>query len=162
MSDKDNLKNILADLKRLFKKKEIPAKDFRSFLNSLQSKEVKNYLTGISKGSKPEAILREVFFTINSPLAQYLFKDVFPEVTQTDGFIDYLIKSNREEISLEIKPLFTGIFKNEKTGRVFSKLKKLCHPALVAGSQPLMDETPQQVRGDMGRHQYPHFLNATW
>lgn len=124
MSDKDNLKNILADLKRLFKKKEILAKDFRSFLNSLQSKEVENYLTGISKGSKPEAILREVFFTINSPFAQYLFKDVFPEVTQADGFIDYLIKSNREEISLEIKPLFTGIFKNEKTGRIFSKLKK--------------------------------------
>ena len=124
MSNKDHLKNILVDLERLFKQKEIPAKDLRSFLNSLQSKEVENFLTGISKGSKPEAILREVFFTINSPFAQYLFKDVFPEVTQANGFIDYLIKSNREEISLEIKPLFTGIFKNEKTGRVFSKLKK--------------------------------------
>ncbi len=121
----NQLQGILSDLKILFKKNNILAKDFTQFLTKIKSREVKNYLASLSKGSKPETILREVFFTLNSSFAQYLFKDVFPEVYQEDGFFDYLIKENREEIALEIKPLYDGIIKKEKTGKVFQKIKKL-------------------------------------
>ncbi len=118
------LKDILDDYTDFFTKNEITAEKLGKTLKRVKSKEVKNYLTALSKGSKPEQILREVFFSSNSPLAQHLFKDVFPEVSQEGGFIDYLIKEEREEIALEIKPLFIAIFKKEKSGKIFKKLEK--------------------------------------
>jgi len=125
MAEKITIEDIIDDLKFLFEKKEILAKDFNNFLKKLRSKEVKNYLESLSIGSKPEQALRESFFTFNAKFAQYLFHDVFPEVSQESGFIDYLIKAKREEISLEIKPLFNGIIKKDKAGTVFKKIKKV-------------------------------------
>ena len=115
---------ILSDLQNLFKINEILVKEFQTYLNEFKSKEVKTYLTGLSKGSKPEQVLRETFFTFNAKLAQYLFKNIFPEVSQKSGFIDYLIKEEREEISLEIKPLYVAFTKKEKTGTKFLRIKK--------------------------------------
>jgi len=120
-----NMDKILFDLELLFKEKEINAQDFQNFLGKIKSGEVNNYLVALSKGSKPEQALREIFFTFNSKFAKFLFKDVFPEVSQEGGFIDYLIKENREEIGLEIKPLYKGVFKKERSGKIFSKIKKL-------------------------------------
>ena len=119
------MKDILADLKILLLKTEISAKEFNDFLKGLKSNEVKNYIEALSKGSKAEQALREAFFTNNSKFAQFLFINVFPEVSQEGGFLDYLIKAEREEISLEIKPLYDGIFTKEKTGKIFSKIKKV-------------------------------------
>ena len=124
MNEKSISKDILSDLTLLIEKNEISAKDFENFVNLLKSEEVKNYLEALSKGSKAEQALRETFFTNNSKFAQYLFKDVFPEVNQEGGFLDYLIKADREEISLEIKPLYDGILIKEKAGKVFQKIKK--------------------------------------
>lgn len=119
-----NLEKILLDLRELFKTDQIPSKDLKLFLDNVKSKEVTNYLIGLSKGSKPEQILREVFFTFNAVFAQHLFKEVFPEVSQSGGFIDYLIKEKREEISLEIKPLYVAEFRKEKTNKVLVRIKK--------------------------------------
>lgn len=114
MSKNNELKNILIDLEKLFKEDEIKAEDFKSFIHSLKSNEVKNYLTGLTEGSKPEQILREIFFTFNAKFSKHLFKNIFPEVSQEEGFIDYLIKDNREEISVEIKPLYLANFEKKK------------------------------------------------
>lgn len=119
------MKDILADLKVLLSKTEISAKKFNDFLKGLKSNELRNYIEALSKGSKAEQALREVFFTNNSRFAQFLFKNVFPEVSQEGGFLDYLIKAEREEISLEIKPLYDGIFIKEKSGKILSKIKKV-------------------------------------
>ena len=115
---------ILSDLQTLFELDEISIVDFQVFLNKVKTKEVKSYLVGLSKGSKPEQILRETFFTMNAELAKFLFKNIFPEVGQQQGFIDYLIKEEREEIVLEIKPLYTATFKKEKSGAKLVKVKK--------------------------------------
>ncbi len=115
---------ILSDLRALFELDEIPVVDFQSILNKAKTKEVKSYLVGLSKGSKPEQILRETFFTMNAELAKFLFKNIFPEVSQEGGFIDYLIKEEREEIILEIKPLYTASFKKERSGAKLVKIKK--------------------------------------
>lgn len=115
---------ILSDLKKLFAKDEILAKDFNDFCDKMESKEVENYLKSLSKGSKPEQALREIFFSFNSKFAQYLFTDIFPEVSNESGFIDYLIKANREEIALEIKPLFTAVFKKTSGIKQLVKIKK--------------------------------------
>lgn len=126
MNQEDKPDEIFEDLRKLINENEISAEDFVRFKNDLNSKEVKNYLDSLSKGSKPEQALREAFFSNNSKFAQYLFQDVFPEVNQEGGFLDYLIKAKREEISLEIKPLYKGILEKEKSGgRVFKKIKKL-------------------------------------
>ena len=125
MSTNKELNIILSDLKELFQEEQIAVKDFKSFLDNINSKEVINYLVGLSEGSKPESILREVFFTINSQLAQHLFKNIFPEVSQEKGFIDYLIKEDREEISLEIKPLFVAVLKTLKSGKRFFGIRKV-------------------------------------
>ncbi|MFO8017789.1 MAG: N-6 DNA methylase [Promethearchaeia archaeon] len=116
---------IIADLEILFKKEEITAKELPEFLEQLQSKEVKNYLDSLRKASKPEQALGELFFSNNSKLAEYLFQDVFPKVNREGGFLDYLIKADREKIGLEIKPLYKGIFKKKKSGRPFKKLIRL-------------------------------------
>jgi len=116
---------ILSDLKKLISKDEILAKNFSDYLDTMKSKEVKNYLKSLSKGSKPEQTLREVFFSFNSKFAQYLFTDIFPEVSNESGFIDYLIKANREEIALEIKPLFTAVFKKTSGIKQLVKIKKV-------------------------------------
>ncbi len=115
---------ILSDLRALFELDEILVIDFQSFLNKVKTKEVKDYLVGLSRGSKPEQILRETFFTMNAELAKFLFKNIFPEVSQEQGFIDYLIKEEREEIILEIKPLYIANFKKEKSGAKLVKIKK--------------------------------------
>ncbi|KKN26485.1 hypothetical protein LCGC14_0874310, partial [marine sediment metagenome] len=124
MSYNKKLSLILSDLRALFELDEISVVDFQSFLNKLKTKEVKDYLVGLSKGSKPEQVLRETFFTMNAELAKFLFKNIFPEVSQEGSFIDYLIKEEREEIILEIKPLYTAIFKKEKSGAKLVKIKK--------------------------------------
>ncbi len=125
MNKNPQLKHIFSDLRLLIETDEILAKDLENFLSKLRSKDVINFINALSKGSKPEQALREVFFTNNSKFSQFLFKDVFPEVRQESGFIDYLIKAQREEISLEIKPLFNGIFEKKKSGKIFLKIKKL-------------------------------------
>ncbi len=119
------MKEIISDLKILFKESEIKAEEFENFLAKLKSLEVTNYIEALSKGSQPEPALREVFFTNNSKFAKHLFKNVFPEVNQEGGFLDYLIKSQREEISLEIKPLYDGVFKIQNKKKIFSKIKKI-------------------------------------
>ncbi len=124
MSYNKKLSLILSDLRALFELDEISVVNFQSFLNKVKTKEVKDYLLGLSKGSKPEQILRETFFTMNAELAKFLFKNIFPEVSQEQGFIDYLIKEEREEIILEIKPLYNASFKKEKTGAKLVKIKK--------------------------------------
>jgi hypothetical protein len=124
MVNNRRLEVLLEDLSEIFKEDSILAKDLSTFLSKIKTKEVKNYIESLVSGSKPEQALREVFFTINSILSQYLFKDVFPEVGQENGFIDYLIKDGREEISLEIKPLHNGVFKKQRAGKIFAKLKK--------------------------------------
>jgi len=126
MNQKNYPKEIIQDLEALLAKETIPAKDFEKVTNTLKTKEVKNYLDSLSRGSKPEQALRETFFSNNSGFAKYLFQDVFPEVNQEGGFLDYLIKAKREEISLEIKPLYNGILEKDKSGgSVFKKIKKL-------------------------------------
>ena len=124
MTVKKELNTILSDLRQLLDINEIKAEEFTSFLANIKSREVNNYLVGLSEGSKPEQILREIFFTFNASLSQYLFKNIFPEVSQEGGFIDYLIKDNREEISVEIKPLYIASFKKVKSGRIFVQIKK--------------------------------------
>lgn len=118
------LQIILKDLEQLLEKQEIKVEDLKKELDSVKSGEVNNYLTGLSEGSKPEQILREIFFSFNAKFSQYLFRNIFPEVTQVGGFIDYLIKDNREEISVEIKPLYIASYKKVESGRVLLKLKK--------------------------------------
>ena len=118
------LNTIFSDLKWLLEEDVIKAKDFKVILGNVKSREVINYLSGLSEGSKPEQILREVFFTFNAELSKFFFKNIYPEVNQESGFIDYLIKENREEISIEVKPLFITNFKREKAGKIFVQIKK--------------------------------------
>lgn len=126
MNQKNYPKEIIQDLKVLLAKETILAKDFEKITNTLKTKEVEIYLDSLSRGSKPEQALRESFFSNNSRFAKYLFQDVFPEVNQEGGFLDYLIKAKREEISLEIKPLYDRILEKDKSrGAVFKKIKKL-------------------------------------
>lgn len=125
MKERKTPNDIFLDLEMLFQKREIDAKKLPAFIDKLQSKEVRNYLDSLRKGSKPEQALREAFFSNNSKIATFLFQDVFPEVNREGGFLDYLIKADREEIGLEIKPLFKGAFKKTKSGKIFKKLKRL-------------------------------------
>ena len=80
MTINGSLDAIFSDLRLLLENKSIKADEFKLFLKSVKSREVNNYLVGLSEGSKPEQILREVFFTHNAIFSRYLFKDIFPEV----------------------------------------------------------------------------------
>ncbi|MBD3197714.1 MAG: N-6 DNA methylase, partial [Candidatus Lokiarchaeota archaeon] len=124
MKKKKFPKNIFSDFKKLLEKDDIEGKDISSFKDSLESDETKNYLEALIRASQPEQALRESFFTNNSTFAKYLFQNVFPEVSLKGGFVDYLIKADREEIGLEIKPLYLVNYKDTKSGKILKKLQK--------------------------------------
>jgi len=124
MDENKQLEEILEDLKLLLKQDEILGEDFDSFLEKIKSDTVKNYLLSLRGHSKPEAALVDSFFSSNSSFAKYLFKNKFPEVGG-EGFIDYIIDAGREEIGLEIKPLFEAEFERGKSGEIFKKIKKI-------------------------------------
>ena len=119
------IKNILKDLQVLFKKDEVLGKDFDNFLKRIRSDTVRNYLLSLKNHSQPEQALKDAFFSINSIFAKYLFKKLHPEVGGESGFVDYLIKDEREEIKLEIKPLFEAEFEKGKSGEIFKRIKKV-------------------------------------
>jgi len=122
---KDQIGVVLDDLKILFKKDEILGKDFDNFLKRIKSDTVRNYLLSLKNHSQPEQALKDAFFSINSIFAKYLFKKLHPEVGGESGFVDYLIKDEREEIKLEIKPLFEAEFERGKSGELFKRIKKI-------------------------------------
>ena len=121
----EQIKEVIEDLKILLEKDEILGKDFDEFLKILKTQTVKNYLLSLRKHSQPEQALKESFFSINSIFAKYLFKNLYPEVGGESGFVDYVIKDKREEIKLEIKPLFKAEFEKGKSGEIFKKIKKV-------------------------------------
>lgn len=122
---KDQISVVLEDLKTLFKKDEILGKDFDNFLKRIKSDTVRNYLLSLKNHSQPEQALKDAFFSINSIFAKYLFKKLHPEVGGESGFVDYLIKDEREEIKLEIKPLFEAEFERGKSEEIFKRIKKV-------------------------------------
>lgn len=124
MSD-DQIKEVLEDLKLLFEKEEIQGKDFDNFLKQIKTSIVKDYLTALRSHTKPEDALKYCFFSKDSVLAKFLFKKLYPEVGGESGFVDYLIKDEREEIKLEIKPLFVAEFEKGKSGDIFKRIKKI-------------------------------------
>jgi len=123
--NREQINIVLEDLKILFKEKEILGKDFDNFLKKIKSDTVRNYLLSLKNHSQPEQALKDAFFSINSIFAKYLFKKLHPEVGGESSFVDYLIKDEREEIKLEIKPLFEAEFEEGKSGEIFKRIKKV-------------------------------------
>ncbi|MBD3216332.1 MAG: N-6 DNA methylase [Candidatus Lokiarchaeota archaeon] len=119
-----NFDNLKSELQLLLQKDTIEGKDLPSLINSLKNNEIKNYLEALQKLSQPEQALRESFFSNTSSFAKNLFQNVFPEVSLEGGFVDYLIKANREEIGLEIKPLYSAEFEETKSGKKLKGLRK--------------------------------------
>jgi len=119
------IKNVLKDLQVLFKKNEILGKDFDNFLKQVKTPIVKDYLTALKDHTKPEDALKYYFFSKDSVFVKFLFKKLHPEVGGESGFVDYLIKDEREEIKLEIKPLFEAEFEKGKSGEIFKRIKKV-------------------------------------
>ena len=122
---KDQIGVVLDDLKILFKKDEILGKDFDNFLKLVKTSVVKDYLTALKDHTKPEDALKYYFFSKDSVFVKFLFKKLHPEVGGESGFVDYLIKDEREEIKLEIKPLFEAEFEKGKSGEIFKRIKKV-------------------------------------
>jgi len=122
---KDQIGVVLEDLKTLFKKDEILGKDFDNFLKQVKTSVVKDYLTALKDHTKPEDALKYYFFSKDSVFVKFLFKKLHPEVGGESGFVDYLIKDEREEIKLEIKPLFEAEFERGKSGEIFKRIKKV-------------------------------------
>ncbi|MCD6247391.1 MAG: N-6 DNA methylase, partial [Candidatus Diapherotrites archaeon] len=121
----EQISEILDDLKVLFRENEILGRDFDNFLKKIKTETVKNYLLSLKAPSQPEQALKDAFFSINSIFAKYLFKKLHPEVGGESGFVDYLVKDEREEIKLEIKPLFEAEFEKGKFGEIFKRVKKV-------------------------------------
>lgn len=105
--EKEKLKNILEDLKIIFEKDYIPADEIDDLLQALKSEEVKHYINSLIKGSKKETALRESFFAGQSVLSKYLFREIIPEESTSNGFIDYSLKLGEERnVRIELKSLF--------------------------------------------------------
>jgi len=121
----EQIKEVIEDLKILLEKDEILGEDFDEFLKNLKTQTVKEYLSSLRGHSQPEQALKYYFFSINSIFAKYLFKNLYPEVGGESSFVDYVIKDKREEIKLEIKPLFKAEFEKGKSGEIFKKIKKV-------------------------------------
>lgn len=119
----EELKTIISDLELILKYEEIEPRDYDVILNELSSRSVKHYLKSLVKGSKPERTLKEAFFG-STVIGKHLFKNIYPEVSDKSGFIDYVAEVKGEEISIEIKPLFKAIFEKDKEKRIFKKLRK--------------------------------------
>ena len=118
--ERKSLDLILGDLRLLIGKDRISVGEMGDLLQKLKSEEAKLYIKSLSSGSKPEQALRESFLAGNSPLAKYLFRELFPEVKFTHdearGFIDYVIvdSDTKRTIRLELKALFEA---KEETGK---------------------------------------------
>lgn len=123
--NKEELEKLLEDLQTLFKQEEIIGKDFNKFEDKLKNELVKRYLFALKNHSKPEQALKDSFFSINSPFAKYLFKNLTPEVGGEYSFVDYLAKDKGGEVKIEIKPLFEAKFEKSKSGETFKKIKKI-------------------------------------
>ncbi|RLF69530.1 MAG: hypothetical protein DRN40_06490, partial [Thermoplasmata archaeon] len=122
---KDRISVVLEDLKTLFKKDEILGKDFDNSLKQIKTSVVRDYLIALKDHTKPEDALKYYFFSKDSVFVKFLFKKLHPEVGGGSGFVDYLIKDEREEIKLEIKPLFEAEFEKGKSGEIFKRIKKV-------------------------------------
>lgn len=123
VDEREHLQLIFNDLGKLFEKDEIPAADIDDFIRSLESPEVKSYITNLKKGTKAETALREAFFAGQSVLSRYLASEMTPEVNIGDGFIDYKIFSGTRFVNMELKPLFEAETRDSRGGRELIKLK---------------------------------------
>lgn len=121
----EQMKEMLKDLKILFEKEEIEGREFDDFLKQIKTSVVRDYLNALKNHTKPEDALKYHFFSRDSILVKFLFKKLYPEVGGESGFVDYLIKNEREEIKLEIKPLFEAEFEKGKSGLIFKRIKKV-------------------------------------
>lgn len=122
--ERQNLQLIFEDLKKLFAKEDIPVSEIDDFVSTLQSSEVKSYITNLRKGAKPETALREAFFAGQSILSRYMSTEMNPEINTGDGFIDYKMFSGTRYVMLELKPLFEAETRESKGGRELIKLKQ--------------------------------------
>jgi len=124
--ERKTLSIIQKDLEFLFEKEEILPNEIDKLLEQLNSEEAKRYITYLKEGSKPEIAMREALFSGGSVLSKYLFGEISPEVNIGEGFIDYLIKVDRNKIMLlELKPLFENQFDTVRGQRVFKKIKQV-------------------------------------
>ena len=122
-NEKNILDNILHDLQIIFEKEEIRLEEIDDIVKKLKSEEVASYLKDLRGGAKPENALREELFAgKRAILSKFLFKEKIPERGQTEGFIDYEIKTDRFPILLELKPLFMLVHKGKD--RLSTKLKQ--------------------------------------
>lgn len=123
MAEKNELFNkVLSDINKLLSKNEINGSELDDFKDTLETKEVKNYIENIEAGSKPEVALRETFFNENSPLIKNLFPNfrVIPELSiKRVGFLDYKLEGYGMNIIIELKPLFETTIKN----KILDKIK---------------------------------------
>ncbi len=109
----EDFNQIKEDIEILIKNQEIKYEDIEN--SKLKTSDVKKYLNDLFKGSKPEIALREDLLYKNSPLVNFLFKNIqhSPEVKE-NGFVDYIIMDELgHKIVIELKSLF----KKEKTNK---------------------------------------------
>jgi len=121
MQEEEYFNKLLDDLKKLLAKDEIRGSELDDFKESLETKEVKNYIENIEALSKPESALRETFFNENSPFIKSLFPNfrVIPEPSiKRVGFLDYKLEGYGMNIIIELKPFFEPIMKKNVLEKV--------------------------------------------
>ena len=128
---REELNSILEDLKLLAEKSIIKQDELDNLLSLLKSNEAKLYIKSLCAGSKPETALRESFLARESPLAEFLFGELYPETKvgwdERSGFVDYTIidKSTGRTIRLELKALFEAKFEEGVKTKVPKELKQV-------------------------------------
>ncbi|MGC8673305.1 MAG: hypothetical protein ACP5TO_07415 [Thermoplasmata archaeon] len=70
----EDFNQIKEDIEILIKNQEIKYEDIEN--SKLKTSDVKKYLNDLFKGSKPETALREDLLYKNSPLVNFLFKNI--------------------------------------------------------------------------------------
>lgn len=117
------LEGIFSDLELVSKKEKIELSEIDELEEKLESKEVINYLKDLRSKSKPETALREELMAGSSLLSKFFFGKTSPEVSTSEGFIDYKIEDGLPML-LELKPIFTP--KRDKEGNLqYLQQKKL-------------------------------------
>jgi len=129
--EREELNSILEDLKLLTEKPVIKPGELDNISSLLKSESSKQYIESLCAGSKPEVALRETLLAGKSPLAKFLFGELYPETKigwdEIRGFVDYTIvdKSTGRIIQLELKALFEAAFEGGVKTRVLKALKQV-------------------------------------
>jgi len=129
MATEDHLNEIISDLQIFLENEDHDQLDqdaYEELLDNLQSDDVQRYFRSFQVHSELESTLRENFFSPTSNLAQYIFRDVFPESRgeREEGSVDYIAQMKNKEIKIEIKPLYTASYSESNSGIMLTSLTK--------------------------------------